>query len=858
VKVFSSNRRRIAAGVFFLLLLFLIRPGASRLKSRIIHSISSGVGRSVDIGAVHVRLLPRPGFDLENLVVYDDPAFGAEPILRASEVTAALRLTSLWRGRLEIARLELTEPSLNLVHGENGRWNLEALLERSAHTPLAPTAKAKSEPRQGFPYIQATSARINFKRGTEKTPYALTNADFSLWQESENIWGVRMKAQPVRTDLNVNDTGILQVNGTWQRADTLHDTPVDFSMEWNRAQLGQLTKLFTGNDQGWRGGVQIDVTLVGTPAKLQITSDASIRDFRRYDITSGEALTLAGHCDGYYGSSEHTFHEVDCNAPVGPGNISLKGNIGLPGSNKYELVLTAENVPASAAAALAQRTKKNLPDDLVASGTVHSKVSIEEDGTPGSQLQLEGKGEIDDFHLSSASNKTELAPGTIPFFLSSMSLHERGSSKRAARKSMPVPDGEHLEFGPFPLAAGRSAAPAVRGWANRSGYNVFVNGESEIAKTLRVARMFGLPALKTAADGMADLDLQVAGSWAGEASGFSGPQVTGIAKLRNVRAAFRGIDEPVEISSAEMQFLPDGVQITKLTAKAADAVWTGSLEMPRGCGTPDACELHFDLSANSISPNKLGEWASASAKEKDRPWYRILESRGQMGPSLLESVRASGRLTADRLQVGSVVATHASANLILDKGKLQISGLGADFLDGRYLADWYADFGTNSGTSTAECGGSGSLTGISLSRLAGMTNIRAISGTASASYEIKSECTAEFWNLAEGTLQFEIRDGSLSRISLGEDEGPLKISRLSVQAGLHNGSFEIKQGDLVSPGDKFQLSGTAGLNRELALKLKKTTNGSGSWYAIRGTLAAPRVVQLVGTEQAQLKAEPAK
>ena len=88
-------------------------------------------------------LLPRPGFDLENLVVYDDPAFGAEPMLRASEVTAALRLTSLVRGRLEIARLDLTEPSLNLVHGAGGRWNLEALLERTAHMPLAPTAKGE-------------------------------------------------------------------------------------------------------------------------------------------------------------------------------------------------------------------------------------------------------------------------------------------------------------------------------------------------------------------------------------------------------------------------------------------------------------------------------------------------------------------------------------------------------------------------------------------------------------------------------------------------------------------------------------------------------------------------------------------
>jgi hypothetical protein len=855
VKIFSSNRRRAAAGVFLLLALFLIRPGASRLKSRIIHAISSGVGRSADIGAVHVRLLPRPGFDLENLVVYDDPAFGAEPILRATEVTAALRLTSLLRGRLEIARLELTEPSLNLVHGENGRWNLEALLERSAHTPLAPTAKAKSEPRQGFPYIQATSARINFKRGAEKTPYALTNADFSLWQESENSWGVRLKAQPVRTDLNLNDTGVLQVNGTWQRADTLHDTPLDFTMEWNRAQLGQLTKLFTGNDQGWRGGIQLDVTLIGTPAKLHITSDTSVRDFRRYDITSGEALTLASHCDGYYGSSEHTFHEVDCNAPVGAGNISLKGDMGLPGNGKYELVLNAENVPASAAVALAQRSKKNLPDDLVASGTIQSKVSIEEDGASGSQLRLEGKGKIDDLHLSSASNRSELAPGAVPFLLTSVGTQTRGLLKRA-RKSMTVPDGVHLEFGPFSIAAGR-VTPTVQGWANRTGYSVSVQGESEIAKTLRIARMFGLPALKTAADGTADLNLQVAGAWAGEASGFVSPQVTGIAKLHNVHTAFRGAAEPVEVSFAEMQFLPDEVQIAKITAKAADILWTGSMEMPRGCGTPDACELHFDLNANRISPSELSEWATAQVKEKDRSWYRVLESNGQNGPSLLNSVRASGRVTSDRLQVGSVVATRASANLTLDKGKLQISGLGADFLGGRYLGDWQVDF-AESDMRSENCEGSGSFTGISLAQLADMTNIRVISGTASASYEIKSECTAQFWSLADGTLQFEVRDGNLSHFSLGEDEGPLKISRLSVQAGLLNGSFEIKQGDLVSPNGKFQLSGTAGLNRELALKLKKTTNGSGSWYAIRGTLATPRVVQLAGTEQAQLKSDPAK
>jgi len=120
VNIFSSKRRWAAAAALVLLALFLVRPGASRLKSRIITSLSAAVGRPVDLATVHIRLLPQPGFDLENLVVYDDPAFGSEPILRASAVTADLRLRSLLRGRLEVSKLDLTEPSLNLAHHEGG------------------------------------------------------------------------------------------------------------------------------------------------------------------------------------------------------------------------------------------------------------------------------------------------------------------------------------------------------------------------------------------------------------------------------------------------------------------------------------------------------------------------------------------------------------------------------------------------------------------------------------------------------------------------------------------------------------------------------------------------------------------
>ena len=70
---------------------------------------------------------------------------------------------------------------------------------------------------QPFPYIEATRARINFKIGPEKTHFAFTDARFALWQESENSWGMRLKANPIRTDANLTDTGVINVTGMWQR-----------------------------------------------------------------------------------------------------------------------------------------------------------------------------------------------------------------------------------------------------------------------------------------------------------------------------------------------------------------------------------------------------------------------------------------------------------------------------------------------------------------------------------------------------------------------------------------------------------------------------------------------------------------
>jgi hypothetical protein len=156
--------------------------------------------------------------------------------------------------------------------------------------------------------------------------------------------------------------------------------------------------------------------------------------------------------------------------------------------------------------------------------------------------------------------------------------------------------------------------------------------------------------------------------------------------------------------------------------------------------------------------------------------------------------------------------------------------------------------------------GNGTLTNVSMRQLATVMRGEGIAGTASGSYQITASgatsTSIAFWNSAEGTLQFDVRDGMLPHLTLERDGDPLRVDRLQGRAHLQAGKIEIKDGTLNSPAGRFHLTGTASFSEELDLKLegKSDAGGVARKYAIRGTVAEPRVTQVASPEtQARLK-----
>lgn len=844
MKLSRSKRVWIIVAVVALLALFLVRPGANRLRSRVVESISLAVGRPVTVSSVNLRLLPQPGFDLENLVLQDDPAFSAEPILRAQEVTALLRITPLFSGRVEIARLVMTEPSLNLVRNSDGHWNLESILDRVAHIPVAPTSKVRMESRPAFPYIESDLGRINLKLGSEKTAYALTDADFGVWQESDDSWGMRLKARPIRTDFNQSDTGIVRVSGTWQRANSLRETPLHFEIQWGKAQLGQLTKLVYGTDKGWRGTLDAAAELDGTPADLRFQSEGTIQDFHRYDVLDSTQLHLVSKCTAHYSVLDRTLSDIDCNSPVGSGTILVRGRVEHPtGLRTYDLQLKASDLPAQSLVAFARHLKQGLPEDLTARGTLNSEVSVRGGGSGISNATWQGEGIASEVHLESASSGNEVILGTMPFRITqnAVSRSPAGIARRKPANGLPSTPGNRFEVGPFNVGLGKPGPAVVRAWASTAGYDVSVQGDASIDRVLSTLRMLALPAWRLSAQGSTRLDLGISSDW----NHWQDPRITGKAQLYAVKADLRGTNFPLQISDANLVFQPATVGIENIRGSIGEISWSGSLEIPRHCDSAP-CPAVADVQLGTVSLAQLSQVFNPHFHKQ--PWYGLF-STSASGPYPLMKAFAIGKVSADSFLLGKVAANRVMGRMELRNGRLSLSHLRADMLGGHEAGDCEADFSSKPPRFSV----SGKLESVALSRLSELMKDPWITGTAQATYDLNFSGTtaAELLSSASGVARVETRDGQLTHIALSEDGGPLQFRHLVARLELRDGEFEIQDSKLESNAAIYQLTGLVSLDRTLHIKLARSGTPV---FSIEGVLNEPHVAQIRTPEtQAVLK-----
>jgi AsmA family len=492
------SRRRliyVAIAILAVLLLVLLPPyiSVNRYQRRIATAISDSLGRPVHLDRVTLNLLPMPGFTLENLVVDEDPAFGSEPVIRANSVRATLRLSSLWTRRVEFSTISFDEPSVNLVHNADGKWNLESILLRASHIAAAPTAQKKAGPAPRFPYIEATGARLNLKLDQEKMPISLTDADFALWLPEPQAWHLRIRAHPARTDTDASDTGTLQVEGTLGHAASLGQVPINLTGEWGNAPLGEATRVLLGRDAGLRGEMTLSASAQGTVGNSTVQARLRLSDARRADFIPERSLTVDLQCLATATGLFHALEDVRCNWP--PAASSSAPTLAITGDlpdirrpDSVNLEVTAPGLPAATLLEWLHVASARVPSDIAVKGSFTGDLAY----SPTSPAGASTRGWTGDLKMTGAS-LTIPRSGASSLVVGDVALSSavppvvlpRNAKHTPAATPAPVTSGFLLA--PASLALGGKDPAILDGRFDATGYTLHLTGMASTSRMLALA-----------------------------------------------------------------------------------------------------------------------------------------------------------------------------------------------------------------------------------------------------------------------------------------------------------------------------------------------------------------------------------
>jgi hypothetical protein len=816
---------------------FLVPPSINlnRFRALLSDSLSRSLGRQVSVQDVHLRLLPLPGFTFRQLRISDDDEFSAEPILQTADggSVATLRLTSLWRGRFEIASISLTQASLNLVRSPEGHWNLERLVNRAAQVPSAPTSKKEAEARARFPYIEIKESRINFKFGAEKKPFTLSDAEFALWLAAENRWNVRLKAVPLRTDESISDTGTIKLSGSFDRASDFSRTPFHFQLSWEHPEVNAIAQISRGHDPGWRGAVELNAELKGTPADFGAKLNATINEFRRYDIARSTPFDLRVSCEHRFRREipqSNTTNQLDfrCKLPLDSGTLSAEGQLHPLGkSPDFSVRLFASEVPVSSFLRALLHAKSTLPNDLTGEGSINGSWSIE---------RADGKAVI--WNGSLTADKALLRShilGTALVFPRSVIVNfEPGRvppSSPSARNKVTQTAFSRAVVEPFTLDLGGEVQMSAA--FDPTGYRVDLSGTLDWQRLLQVARVVGLHPPATDLRGSGVLNAQYSGEW----QAFAPRVVTGRAQIRSAVLSLRGFSEPMHVSDGSLQFDNESFHIDKVAATFPHnkLEFLLSFSGSRKCEQYVICDVTFSLHTDDMRESALLRLLSVPSSGLAIPFFN---SGHQFEARWLLGIPASGSITAQLLTGQRFEAKNVSAQLQLSAGKMLVNRWTADIFEGKYNGDWAFDFSGERPSISS----TGSIRHTRMDQVSAALDEPMGSGNMDLDYRINMD-GANADQLAAslaGSGVFNWHDGAVR--SLNSDEA----KSAAVTFSAWSGSFIIAKRHVSLQATRMmtttqgvrEVSGDLSFNRRWNLKFMRENTGG---FVAEGNIATPAI-----------------
>ena len=819
----KGKRFLLVSALAALLLIIFFAPSLvslNRYRNRIISVMSTAMGRPVDLSSVELRLLPRPGFVITNLTVDEDPAFGAEPILHANSVTAAIRLLGLFTGKLQISSISVDEASLNLVRNPAGAWNFDTFL-RSATARTHEAALGKVPP---FPYLEATNSRINLKNGLEKLPYSLVNSDLSFWQENPGDWRLRVRGQPARTDVSLDlaDTGIVQLEARLYASAAARDFPqypIHLQMEWREAQLGQLSRLVLGSDPGWRGNLTGEMQLDGTPETAQVKTRLSATGVHRAEFAPADPLDFDANCSFVYHYFGRAVENLSCDSPLGDGHIRIASEA--PGNLQGKSSIQIQRIPVSAALAGLRTLRSGVNESIDARGTISGELTYD----PGAAEKTATETTPAARHSGRSQPAKVHAPAPLQgsltvdsFRLTSDRLSQPIQVAKIALEPAAEPPGQpQALISTVSVPAGGSVPLALAVRLTLNGYVVNARGPVALAWMRDFAHLAGIAdvsILQDLAGDPATLDLTAHGDWLPSAqatlSNASFEQSTdvppgdldpgrlsGTIVFHDANWKSDALAAHVEIPQATLRLGGGAILWDPVTFSYGAVKGNATLRVPLQCDPGAECPSQLALRFAELDAGEL-ESELLGVHPKGTVLSNLIARLTPATPSVWPRLDTTLSAAAVRLGPARLQALNASLRIL--PAAAEITSLDAQFLGGKIHATGKLTNGAKPGYSFA-----GTFEKVNGSALCQWLAAHCMGGSiqGDGKVELAGFSDRDLASSAEGTLHFDWRHGTLEEAA-GEQVSreEVRFDRWTAEVAIANNRATIRQNQMQTGSRK--------------------------------------------------------
>src|SRR5258706_14961205 len=140
--------RWIAIVVALLVLIALALPfliDANQFRPRLEAALTQALAREVRLGDLKLSILSG-GVAAADLTIADDPAFSKTPFIQAKSLKVGVELQPLiFSKKLNVTRVEIEGPEIDLIQSDTGTWNFATLgAKSSTPAPAASSVSARS------------------------------------------------------------------------------------------------------------------------------------------------------------------------------------------------------------------------------------------------------------------------------------------------------------------------------------------------------------------------------------------------------------------------------------------------------------------------------------------------------------------------------------------------------------------------------------------------------------------------------------------------------------------------------------------------------------------------------------------